>query len=1182
MRKPHETMQASEQENLFSLHSEITRAIIATVPLEGVLEIVARGVVTHLGYQVALVGLYRPEENCFSLAALYPQDELLHQAMEAVDRDPCQLKFPLDPQTNPGHECLLRGEPWVSADLGDFVHPLLPTPIAHAIQHLYGTRCTISMPMWIRNHLVGTILTASEASEITSEEQEALVLVARQAAVAVENDHLLATEKQARERIEALQQALDVSEAMYRTVMDATLDMIFILDAEGKFEYGNPRIKAITGHRADDWIDQHFSHVVVSQDLPTAHQMFQTVMNGRAVRHELSFYSANGQVMTLDLRLVPRLEDGRVTGATGVGNDITALKRVAELGQRRELEQAGLHAITAAISGTLELDETLNLALETALAVTDANAGSIYLWDEPRQVLRLAAHHNRGPEFVHRVEIYRPGEGITGRAAQGQRPLIIGDVTGLSFPRKGTIEQEGIHTRVSIPLWTRDRLMGVLNLQSQHSTQRFSEMSDWLAAVGHQIAIAIENARLYEVALADSRREALLRHLSMNLGHSLDLDEILNRTMADLGKLAGADRTYFITIDPEAKTWRITHKHVAPGIKPDVTLNGIFDHSRAEVNLILAGQPVVVDDVDTDPLVTTTRATYQSLNMKSFLLVPVTVKGQLYGALSFDYCREKHFWQSEEIELLESVAHQLSLALENILLYVQVRASETRYRTLFESANEGITIETMDGHILDANPRACEMLGYTREEYLRLTEADIVAPEVREQLPERYRQVKERGWLQLESVNLHKDGHLVPVEITANVATLDDQERLFVLTRDITRRKQLEQQLLQAQKMEAIGTLAGGIAHDFNNILVGILGYASLLQQELPDDFSLQSDVETIIRSARRAADLTHQLLALTRHSHLDVRSLNLNDVVAEVIQLLSRTLDKVIVIETHLDDDLAAVEGDAGQLYQVLLNLALNAGDAMPQGGRLIIETANVTLNQEQARADLNLRPGHYACLSVTDTGHGMDETTIDRIFEPFFTTKEEGRGLGLAVVYSIVNAHQATIHIDSEPGVGTAFKIYFPTTADATFTVPPDGRKIIGGTETVLIVDDEESVRYLLKRVLEQSGYTVLLAEDGCLAVELYRQHADEISLVILDMIMPRMGGRETFKQLQGITPLVKVLLSSGYSTNGQAEEILRAGACGFLQKPYDVPGVLHKIREVLDREHESSDDRAPGGTI
>ncbi|MFB0533367.1 MAG: PAS domain S-box protein [Anaerolineae bacterium] len=497
-----------------------------------------------------------------------------------------------------------------------------------------------------------------------------------------------------------------------------------------------------------------------------------------------------------------------------------------------------------------------------------------------------------------------------------------------------------------------------------------------------------------------------------------------------------------------------------------------------------------------------------------------------------------------------------------------LRESEAKYSALVEQALDGVVI-VQDGVCRFANRAMAESSGYAVEEIVGIPFLERVAPESKHLVAQRHklRMAGEKVLPIYEARIQCKDGTIKDVEISAGIIQYEGRPADMAIVRDITGRKKLEEQLRQAQKMEAVGTLAGGIAHDFNNILTGILGFASLVHSELPTDSSVRLDVETIIRSARRGSELTRQLLAFARRRRVELHSLSLNDIAREVMGLLERTIDKAIAIEPHLAKDLATVEGNAGQIQQMLLNLCLNARDAMPQGGRLIIETQNVTLSEEKARTELNLEAGQYVLLSVTDTGIGMDAETQQHLFEPFFTTKEQGRGLGLAMAFGIVRGHGGAIHVYSEPGQGSTLKVYLPVASRSTEDTAPEEVEVVGGTETVLVVDDEEPVRALLRRILEEGGYTVLLTTDGFEAVELYTRLSTKIDMVVLDIIMPQMSGWETYERLREINPEVKVLLSSGYSENGQAQDILAAGARGFLQKPYDPRAVLRKVREVLE---------------
>ena len=405
----------------------------------------------------------------------------------------------------------------------------------------------------------------------------------------------------------------------------------------------------------------------------------------------------------------------------------------------------------------------------------------------------------------------------------------------------------------------------------------------------------------------------------------------------------------------------------------------------------------------------------------------------------------------------------------------------------------------------------------------------------------------------------------------------DGRDVKFQLAIDITDRKRAEEekerlwsQLLQAQKMEAIGTLAGGIAHDFNNLLTVVLGYSELLLLGKDERDSSYADLQKINQSARNGAELVKRLLAFSRKTEVDARPLNLNEQIEHVKSLLVRTIPKMVKIELLLSDETNSVKAGAIQMEQVLMNLAVNAKDAMPDGGTLTIKTESVDLDEEYCRLHLGSEPGRYVLLLVSDTGQGMDKETLKHIFEPFYTTKETGRGtgLGLAMVYGIVKQHGGYITCYSEPGLGTTFKIYLPVTmAEVETPAPIEKPTPTRGSETILLVDDEEPIRALGKRILERSGYHVLTAVNGKEALSIYAKEKDAIRLVILDLIMPEMGGNECLKRLLKINRDAKVLISSGYSAGGESKDAKETGARGFVGKPYNMMQMLEAVRQTLD---------------
>ncbi|MCI0487052.1 MAG: response regulator [Blastocatellia bacterium] len=503
-----------------------------------------------------------------------------------------------------------------------------------------------------------------------------------------------------------------------------------------------------------------------------------------------------------------------------------------------------------------------------------------------------------------------------------------------------------------------------------------------------------------------------------------------------------------------------------------------------------------------------------------------------------------------------------------------LRESEARFKRLVEPNIIGIIVADTRGSITEANDAFLKMVGYAREE-LPLRWDEMTPPEYRPGDEEVIERLKVSDIIApFEKEYIRKDGSRVPVLIGGSLLESSRDDCIcFVI--DLTERKRLERQLHQSQKMEAIGRLAGGVAHDFNNLLTAITGYSDLLLMRLSDTDPQHSSLQEIKNAGDRAAALTRRLLVFSHKQVLQPKVLDLGETIASSVEMLRRLIGERVELVTVLDPNLGRVKADPAQMEEVIMNLATNARDAMPEGGKLIIEAANIYLDEAYGRSEFGTGPGHYVMLSVADTGCGMDEETRSHLFEPFFTTKEKGKGtgLGLSTVYGIVKQSGGHIKAYSETGIGTTFKIFLPRVegeADS-LRVRASGDEMLRGSETVLLVEDEEIVRRLARNILDAGGYRVLEAADAAEALEICERCEDQIDLMLTDVVMPRMNGFKLAERATILRPAMKVLYMSGYTGNALFNEGVAQNEVAFLQKPFTAYDLTYKLREVLDGRRE-----------
>jgi PAS domain S-box-containing protein len=562
------------------------------------------------------------------------------------------------------------------------------------------------------------------------------------------------------------------------------------------------------------------------------------------------------------------------------------------------------------------------------------------------------------------------------------------------------------------------------------------------------------------------------------------------------------------------------------------------------------------------------------------------------GALkrgAYDYVK-KPFEFEELLTTVENALKQKRLKRENEIIHEKLEWSESRYRRLVENSPDIIYTLDEAGNFTFISNAAERLLCVDRKNLISKHYNTIIHEDDQEKAKwffnERRTGERSTRGVELRLISSEKCGESKSYEVRHLTIELKstgiydkditDSSKKFLgtygIARDISDRKRLETQLRHAQKMEAVGALAGGIAHDFNNLLMGIQGYASLMLLKTNPEHSHYKNLNSIEKLVQNGADLTKQLLGFARDGKYDVKSTNMNKIAQDTIRMFARTKKEIRIYEEY-EEAIWPVEVDQGQLQQVLLNIFVNAGQAMLGGGDLTLVTKNVILGAKDAKV-FGLPPARYVRTSVSDIGVGIDEETRQRIFEPFFTTKEfgHGTGLGLASAYGIIQNHQGTITVDSQVDEGTTFHIYLPASEKDINKERPRFEYDHNGPQTVLLVDDEDFILKVGSQILQELGYTVLTAGSGREALEIYTANRERIDIVVLDMIMPGMGGGETYDSIKALKLDVKVLLSSGYSIMGEASAILNRGCQGFIQKPFTMKSFSEKLREILDEENNS----------
>jgi two-component system, cell cycle sensor histidine kinase and response regulator CckA len=670
--------------------------------------------------------------------------------------------------------------------------------------------------------------------------------------------------------------------------------------------------------------------------------------------------------------------------------------------------------------------------------------------------------------------------------------------------------------------------------------------------------------------------------------HYDEIDSGIYDALSRIGQFVSADRAYIFGFHDDQQFISNTYEWCAEGVAPQIeTLQNIPTESVPWWTKKLNNfETIHLRDLDElPPEAERSRKILELQNIQSLIVVPLTLEDRLIGFIGFDTVSAKTEWSSDTVTLLQTIGEIIANTQQRQRSEITLRHSEEKYRRMFELSPEAIVLLDTQGNIVEVNQRIDDLLGYSPEEVKgkNLMELPYLTQNSKEKLKIHFTERIKGGEIppyELDFVARNGEHHIGLVHSTLLTDTDGHVNADLVLIADITKRKRAEEekeklqyQLRQAQKMESIGHLAGGVAHDFNNMLMGIMGYTELCRDSIGKEHPVRGYLDEIMIEAERSANLTRQLLAFARKQTIAPKILDLNDAITNILKMLHRLIGEDIDLVWVPGANLCQIKVDPGQLDQILANLCVNARDAIKGVGKVTIETSNLTIDEDYCTEHVEALPGKYVMLAVSDDGLGMDSKTLENIFEPFYTTKGvgEGTGLGLATVYGIVKQNNGFVNVYSEPGKGTTFRIYLPgieeETANADINTPTDS--LLGGTETVLLVEDDKGVRVILSRFLKTFGYTVLSADSGKAALKLAADHGEAIQLLITDVVMPGMNGRDLAEKLADEYPKIKVLYMSGYTANVIAHRGILDDGVNFISKPISRDVLAAKVRETLDNE-------------
>jgi two-component system cell cycle sensor histidine kinase/response regulator CckA len=966
---------------------------------------------------------------------------------------------------------------------------------------------------------------------------------------------------------ERVKKGLRKAETLLRKVFESGSGLLSVYDKDLRIIYST-------------WLGSHeYVPEEISLQKPPCHNAHCPGQDGPCDHcHILEVFKTGGTVIAektntsighLEAHAYPLFDDsGSVALVVEKAINITERKRVLEE-MRKSNERLDLLAETASqLLKSNSPQKVVDSLCHKVLAFLDCQAFFNYLVDDEKQRLHLNAFGGIPEKDAGKMEWLDYGEGLSGCSARDGRRLVVEDVQEKSDQYAALVRPFGIKAYACHPLISKGQVLGTLSFCARNRNQFTEDELSLMQAVADHVAIAIDRRQTEEkLRRAYGALEMRVTERTVELADMVNKLQkgIKERERTELALRQSKDR-YALAVDSANDgIWDI-----------DLLKGEVFYSSRWKRMLGYEDNEITSSLEEWESRIHPDDHKVAMETRKAYLegLIPTyEVKYRLrHKNDSYCWIRDHGACLRDSRGKPYRMAGSHTDITEKKRIKGALLESEKRYRELFEESKDTAFIVDARGKLVDINPAGSELLGYTKEELLVL---DLVHDlHITQQARSQFRKnLVPEGYVKDAELELRrKDGRTVVVHVSASLM-YDAEGRLSGyrgIAHDVTERKRLEQQLLQAQKMESIGLLAGGVAHEFNNLLTAIIGCADELQESIDgrDELS-QSNIKTIQSAAKEAAEFTRNLLSFSRKQLMTLQPVAVKDVITDTLKLLHKMLSKNIQFCLDLSGEMLTVMADSRQLSQVLINLAINARDSMPDGGQIKIKTWLANLDEETAQKHGLEVPGDYAVISVSDNGNGMDERTLDRIFEPFFTTKGVGKGtgLGLSVVYGIIKQHKGSILVDSKPGEGTVFRICLPM-VKAQIRRVKHQEKVLP-TEcsgTILVAEDEEFVRYFLKTTLSRAGYRLIVAEDGEEALRKFKKHQDTISLVISDMVMPKMNGRALYEEICKINPRIKMIFISGYAADMINCNEMPTDQVRIVTKPFSMKALFEEIKSIL----------------